>query len=118
MLANRKEQRIGGCGLLIGGGFVKGEKVLCLSLMVETERGRQGVLAVRDASLETKERSYCSCDAWREQKREAGMCSGCSERGGKEAGGDSRKNSDREMGGGGLGDGEKSEERREVERCI
>jgi hypothetical protein len=40
MLANRKkEQRIGGCGLLIGGGFVKGEKVLCLAPMVETERG-------------------------------------------------------------------------------
>jgi hypothetical protein len=46
------------------------------------------------------------------------MCSGCSERGGKEAGGDSRKNSDREMGGGGLGDGERREERREVERGI
>jgi hypothetical protein len=69
------------------------------------------VLVVRDASSETKERSYCSCDGWREQKREAGMCSGCSERGGKEAGGDSRKKSDREMGGGGFGDGEKSEEK-------
>jgi hypothetical protein len=36
----------------------------------------------------------------------------------KEAGGDSRKNSDREMGGGDLGDEEKCEERREVERGI
>jgi hypothetical protein len=71
-----------------------------------------------DASSKTEERSSCSCDGWREKKREAGICSGCSERGRKEAGGESRKNSDRKMGGGGLGDGEKSEEIREVERGI
>jgi hypothetical protein len=76
------------------------------------------MLAVRDASSETEEQSSCSCDGWREQEREAGMCIGCSERGRKEAGGDSRKNSDREMGAGGLGDGEKNEEVREVERGI